>query len=283
MKVYLNGHMVEESQAVVPIDDRGFLFADGVYEVAHVYNGKLYAWEQHIARLGRSMDGIGIAGPSPEELTDAASQLVAEFVGPEGALYLQVTRGVQRRQHAPPTRGTLEPTVLMWVRPVSPFSPEMVQQGVSVITVPDDRWAKVWIKTIGLLPNVLAKGRAVEAGAFEAVFVRDGMVTEATAANIFLMRDGVLQTAPVSNYILPGITREVILELAQEWHLPISLLPFSVEDMKQADEVFLTGTLTEVMPVTRVDGVTIGSQAGPVALRFLQGLHDRAGKTILSK
>ncbi|MDA8194574.1 MAG: aminotransferase class IV [Thermaerobacter sp.] len=278
MEVYLNGQFVEESQAAIGIDDRGFLFGDGVYEVVHVYGGRLFAWDGHMARLERSLAAIGIGGVSTAQLRQAADRLLASFPDPDGALYVEVTRGVQRRSHAPPAPGVLAPTVLMWIRPVTPFPAAMVADGVSVVTVPDDRWAKVWIKTIGLLPNVLAKGRALEAGAFDAIFVRDGMVTEATSANVFMVRDGVLRTAPVSNYILPGITREVVLKLAQAYHIPVSLLPFSPEEMKRADEVFLCGTLTEVMPVTRIDDQVVGHGAGPVARRLLAGLHQEVGK-----
>lgn len=279
MKVYFNGRLVDEEAARVSIDDRGFLFADGVYEVVHVYNGRLFAWEAHLARLKKSLEGIGMTGAvSPEELTGAASELLAAFTEPEGALYLQITRGVQKRSHAPPPPGEILPTVLMWVRPVAPFERDFVQAGVSVITVPDDRWAKVWIKTVGLLPNVLAKGKAQAAGAFDAVFVRDGMVTEATAANVFIVREGRLQTAPVTNYILPGITREVVLDLAREMAVPVDLIPFSPQEMMEADEVFLTGTLTEVLPVTEIDGHRVAQAAGPLAFEFLRRLHSRAGK-----
>lgn len=276
MTVYLNGEYLEESQATVSIDDRGFLFADGVYEVVHIYDGHPFEWDRHIARLERSMAGVGIAGVEATALAEARDRLIQETPAQEAALYIQVTRGVQRRTHAPPPPGTIAPTVLMWVRAVEPIAAEKVDRGVSVITVPDDRWAKVWIKTIGLLPNVMAKGKAIEQGAFEAVFVRDGMVTEATSANIFRVKDSVLYTAPVSNYILPGITRQVTIELARQAGFVVVEEPFPVEDLYRADEVFLTGTLTEVLPITLVDGRAIGQQAGPVARQLLALLHQLA-------
>ena len=160
---------------------------------------------------------------------------------------------------------------------MEPIADETVAQGVAAITVPDDRWAKVWIKTVGLLPNVLAKEAARDAGAFDAIFVRDGMVTESTSANVFIVRAGRLETAPVTNYILPGVTRSVVLELASELGIRAVERPFTVAEMRAADEVFLTGTLTEVLPVTTIDGVRRGP-AGETALTLLRALHRRAGR-----
>lgn len=274
--VYLNGKFVDESQAFVSIDDRGFLFADGVYEVVHIYHHQPFEWDRHMNRLKRSLQGVGIEGVNFEELTSARDHLLSSAAEEEAALYIQVTRGTQRRTHAPPPPGSIAPTVLMWIRGVTPISQEMVNAGISVITVADDRWAKVWIKTIGLLPNVLAKGKAQAAGAFEAIFVRDGMVTEATSANVFMVKNGLLYTAPVSNYILPGITRQVVVELAREHGYTVIEEPFPVDAMYAADEIFLTGTLTEVLPITTVDGRRIADTSGPVAQRLLSLLHERA-------
>lgn len=277
MLVYLNGEYVDESQARVSIDDRGFLFADGVYEVVHLYGGRPFEWERHLQRLHRSLAGIGIAAMDEVSLLKARDRLIQQLPAGEGALYVQITRGVQKRSHAPPAPGTLTPTVLMWVRPVEPIAPALVHQGVSVITVADDRWAKVWIKTTGLLPNVLAKGKAQAAGAYDALFVRDGMVMEATSANIFGVFDGILVTAPVTNYILPGITREVVIELARSNGYVVREEPFSADELYRAQEIFLTGTLTEVLPVTRVDGRAVGQEAGPIARTMLKLLHRHAG------
>lgn len=279
MQVYLNGKMVPESQAVVSIDDRGFLFADGVYEVIHVYHKKLFEWELHLARLQRSLAAIQLPAMDGSELARVAEQLISEL-GPdqsEASLYIEVTRGTHRRAHGFPPPGSTPPTVLMWVRPVNPIPKETVDHGVSMITVPDDRWAKVWIKTIGLLPNVLAKEKAHQSGAFDAIFVRDGMVTEATSANIFMAKDGVLFTAPATNYILSGITRHVVLELARARNIAVNLTPFSVDQLLMADEVFLTGTLTEVLPIASIDGHPVKNPSGPLARQLLQDLHERAG------
>lgn len=279
VSVYLNGRFVGDDQAMVSIDDRGFLFADGVYEVVHIYEGYAFAWDRHMARLTRSLAAVNIVGVESGELAPIRDRLIADHPAPESALYVQITRGVQRRNHAPPEPGTVPPTVLMWVRPISGVDPGLVSHGASLITVPDDRWGKVWIKTVGLLPNVLARGQAVAAGAYDAVFVRDGMVTEATAANIFRISRTRVQTAPVTNYILPGITRAVILEIARDAGYQILEEPFTLDELYGSDELFLTGTNTEVLPVTTVDGRRIGSGApGPIAMDLL----DRFRLTVLS-
>ena len=275
MMVYLNGNLIDEKTAHIGFDDRGFLFADGVYEVIHIYSRKFFEWDRHMARLQRSMAGINLSEVDMQALTKGAEALLEDFDGEEGILYLEITRGVQPRSHAfPPPE--VRPTILMWVRSHQPFSTDAITQGVSVITVADDRWAKVWIKTIGLLPNVLAKEKAHKMGVYDAVFVRDGMVMEATSANIFIVRRGILRTAPVTNYILPGITREVALEIAKEQGIAIALEPFSVEDMYSAEEIFLTGTTTEILPVTQVDGRTVGKKAGAVTLLLLDALRAKA-------
>ncbi len=275
MRVFLNGQIVPQAEAHISMDDRGFLFADAVYEVIHVYGSHLFAWDLHMTRLAEGMQELGYGPVDLGALKTAAETLVSETGAPESSVYIQISRGVQPRSHLFPPAGTPS-TVLLWVRPLTPFPPELVRQGVDVITVADDRWAKVWIKTVGLLPNVLAKQAAHERAAFDALFVRDGIVTEATSANVFIVRQGRLQTAPVTNYILPGITRQVVLDLAATMGLDIDLRPFVMETMLHSDEVFLTGTLTEVMPIRKVDGHLIAS-VGPVSQRLLAALHDCAG------
>ena len=278
MQVYLNGQYIDESHAFVSIDDRGFLFGDGVYEVVHIYSGQPFEWDRHMERLKRSLKAVGISPVPIEELKQVRDQLIEESTSPEAALYIQITRGVQKRSHTPPAPGVLSPTVLMWVRPVEPIPHATVEKGVSVITVADDRWAKVWVKAIGLLPNILAKGKAAESGVYDALFVRDGMVMEATSANVFRVVHGEIQTAPVTNYILPGITRIAVIELARKNGYEVVEEPFTLDDLYQSDEVFLSGTLTEVLPIVAVDGRTIGSGAGPVALDLLHLLHEQVGK-----
>lgn len=278
VQVYLNGKFIAEEHAMISIDDRGFLFADGVYEVVHVYGRTLFEWGLHMERLQRSLAGVHLPEVDLGELRQVAETLVADLEDStaEASLYLEITRGVHRRAHGFPPAGT-SPTVLMWVRPVVPISRQTIRDGVPMITVADDRWAKVWIKTVGLLPNVLAKHKAQEASAFDAIFIRDGMVTEATSANLFIVQDGVLRTAPTTNYILPGITRQVVLEMAAERGMAVDLRPFSYDELLAADEAFLTGTLTEVLPICSIDGKPLRRASGPVAHQLLEDLHHRAG------
>lgn len=277
--VYLNGKFVAEENAMISIDDRGFLFADGVYEVVHVYGRTLFEWDLHMARLQRSVAAVELPPVDLVSLRHVAEELVSRLDASESeaSLYLEITRGTHRRSHGFPPAGSTEPTVLMWVRPVVPISRPTIEDGVPMISVADDRWAKVWIKTIGLLPNVLAKHKAQQAGVFDAIFIRDGMVTEATSANIFIVESGTLHTAPTTNYILPGITRQVVLELAAARGIAIDLTPFSYESLLDADEAFLTGTLTEVLPISEVDGHRLRHTSGPIARQLLEDLHRRAG------
>lgn len=278
MQVYLNGDFIAEEDAVISIDDRGFLFADGVYEVVHVYGRNLFEWGLHMERLQRSLAGVRLPQVDLADLRRVAEKLVSglEDRTKEASLYLEITRGTHRRAHGFPPADTA-PTILMWVRPVVPISLQTIRDGVPMITVADDRWAKVWIKTVGLLPNVLAKHKAQEASAFDAIFIRDGMVTEATSANVFIVQDGVLRTAPTTNYILPGITRQVVLEMAADRGLAVDLRPFAYEELLAADEAFLTGTLTEVLPICSIDGRPLRHASGPIAHQLLEDLHRRAG------
>ena len=274
MLVYFNGRILPEDHVRISMDDRGFLFGDAVYEVVHAYHGKLFAWDLHLERLAQGLAELRYPPVRVDALKAAAMTLLREETAPEASVYIQISRGVQPRSHLFPPQST-PPTVLLWVRPVAPLAPETVRQGVEVVTTADDRWAKVWIKTVGLLPNVLAKQAAHDQGAFDAIFVRDGMVTESTSANVFIVQEGVVRTAPVTNYILPGVTRHVVLELAMELGLAVNLRPFTLPEMLSADEVFLTGTLTEVLPVRAVDGHMLKG-VGPTSFNLLQALRRRA-------
>jgi D-alanine transaminase len=273
VRAYFNGEILGSDQVRISMDDRGFLFGDALYEVVHAYHGNLFAWDLHIERLQEGLAALRYPPVRLEVLKAAALTLLREESAAEASVYMQISRGVQPRSHLFPAE-TTPPTVLLWVRPILPIAKEVVAEGVKVVTAADDRWAKVWIKTVGLLPNVMAKQMAHDRGAFDAVFVRDGMVTESTSANVFIVQDGQLRTAPLNNYILPGVTRHVVLELAQELGLEVNLRPFTVAEMMGADEVFLTGTLTEVLPVREIDGVRVRS-VGIVSQRLLTAFHER--------
>ncbi len=276
MLAYFNGEILAAEQIAISMDDRGFLFGDALYEVVHVYRGQLFAWDLHMQRLGQGLAELRYPDVRLEGLKAAAVALLREVEDEEVLVYIQISRGVQPRSHLFPGPST-PPTVLVWARPLVPLDAQVVAQGVSTVTAVDDRWAKVWIKTVGLLPNVMAKQAANDQGAFDAILVRDGMVTESTSANVFIVEAGVLRTAPVTNYILPGITRHIVLELAGELGMKVNLRPFSVAEMMNADEVFLTGTTTEVLAVREVDGHAI-RRVGATSQKLLQALHRRANQ-----
>jgi D-alanine transaminase len=273
MTVYLNGVYLDRAQAVVSVDDRGFLFGDGVYEVTRAHDGRLFEGERHLRRLARGLDGLGIALPAglAAALLEISARLLRENGLEEGdaTVYLQITRGTAPRTHHFPPPGTA-PTVFLSASRLK--LPEDVRaQGANVITTPELRWARCDLKTVNLLPNVLAKQQAVAAGAFEAVFVRDGLVIEGASSNTFAVIGGVLRTHPATHRILAGITREVVLELAAGLGIPAAEQPVTLEELAGASEVMVTATTADVMPVVRVDGRVVGNgRPGPIA-RALHG------------
>jgi D-alanine transaminase len=269
--VYLNGAWLPRDRAVVSVDDRGFLFGDGVYEVLRVVEGRYIDGERHFQRLSRSLAELELPNPANAGIDlPAIGRELLERQEPaargEAVLYIQVTRGAAPRRHAFPPAGT-PPTVFV---AVTPFLPKQERAaGVAVITRPDIRWYRCDIKSVNLLPNVLANQRASERGAYEAILVRDGLVTEATHSSVFAVLDGVLRTHPNGPAILPGITREVVLELAAADGMAISETALSTAELARAEEVLLTGTTTDVMPVTSIDGRNVGmGTPGPLTRRL---------------
>jgi D-alanine transaminase len=270
--VYLNGQFVSYDEARVPVEDRGMQFADGVYEVVRYYDGRPFRMPQHLARLVRSAAGIELPLPPVEELRLAMDALIEKQGLTDATVYLQVTRGVAPRQHG--LIEGLEPTVIAIARPARTVRPRPT---LRVVTVSDDRWARCYLKTTALLPNALARERARRLGADDAIFVRDGFVMEASASNVFVVFGGRLITPPLTNYILAGITREAILELARGEGIPTVEEPISAHLIYQADEVFITGTNSELGPVVAVDGRTIGNGAvGPIFQRVLAAFDASA-------
>lgn len=272
--VFLNGEVLQREEARVSVDDRGFLFGDGAYEVTRAVDGRLFEAERHRERLARTLRGLAIDATTLDfaELDRVAVALLEEngLLEGEATVYVQVTRGtaVPRTHHFPPA-GT-PPTVYV---SVARFTPPVAlrERGARVITVPDIRWSRCDLKTVNLLPNALAKQQAVAAGADEALFVRDGVLLEGAHTNMFAMLDGELRTAPRTNYILPGITRDVVLELALEERVPVREYALLLEELPRVSELFLTSTTSDVLPVVRVDDRQIGDgRPGPVARR----LHD---------
>ncbi|WP_068142087.1 D-amino acid aminotransferase [Limnochorda pilosa] len=268
--VYLNGEFKPYDEACLSVEDRGFLFADGIYEVIYVHRGRAFRMEDHLARLQRSAAAVRLELPRPAaDLEAAAGALTARngLEAEEATVYLELTRGSAPRQHAFPAQP--RPTLLMIARKAHRPEPEKLERGVSVITVPDERWHWCHVKSVGLLPNVLAKQQAVESGAFEAVFVRDGRVTEGSSTNLFAVFDGVLWTHPADRWILGGVTRSVVLELAGRLEITVREEAVEASRLGRADELFLTGTTTTVLPVVRVDGRAVGSgEPGPLTRRL---------------
>jgi D-alanine transaminase len=279
MTVYLNGVYLDRAQATVSVDDRGFLFGDGVYEVTRAHHGQLFEGERHLRRLARGLEGIGLALPAglAAALLEISGRLLRENGLEEGdaTVYLQITRGTAPRTHHFPPPGTA-PTVFLSASRLK--VPEDVRaRGAHVITTPDLRWARCDLKTVNLLPNVLAKQQAVAAGAFEAVFMRDGVMIEGASSNTFAVIGGVLRTHPATHRILAGITREVVLELAADLGIPVAEQPVTAAELAGgASEVMVMATTADVMPVVRVDGRVVGDgRPGPIARALHKALLAR--------
>ena len=281
---YVNGRYLPQRNATVSIDVRGFQFADGVYEVTPAYRGRLFRFDRHLARMARGLAELRM-GYDVADLPGIHSRLLEEN-GLEGeeiaTVYVQVTRGVAPRSHAFPA-GDTEPTVYAFAAPFRRPPRERWDEGFGAVTVPDRRWARVDIKSIALLPNVLAQQAAAEAGAADAIFVRDGVALEGAHNNLFFVFGGTLVTHPASHQILHGITREYILELAGRMGIPVEERAVQIEEMEAADELFFTGSTTEVRPCVEVDGRPVSDgRPGPVTRRlydaFLAGVGQNSGK-----
>lgn len=259
-EVYLNGEFVPPERAVVPVLDRGFLFGDGVYEVIPAYGGCLFRLEQHLDRLDRSLEGIRLANPLGRQAWRAMlADLLRRNGGGEGSVYLQVTRGPAPRDHVFPSPGS--PTVMAQVNPPAAAP---AGAGVAAITARDIRWELCHIKAITLLPNALLRQQAREAGAYEAILEREGMVTEGAASNVFVIRGDEVATPPRGPRLLAGITRELVMELLQAAGRPCREREVGVAELAGADEIWLTSSTREVLPVTRLDGMPVGAGvAGP--------------------
>jgi D-alanine transaminase len=280
---YVNGRYVPHRDAVVHVEDRGYQFADGVYEVCEVRDGRLVDERRHLQRLARSLGEVAIAWPmAPAALALVLREVVARNRVANGIVYLQITRGVAPRNHAFP-QPAVRPSVVVTARSIArDANSAKAAAGVAVITVPENRWDRVDIKTVALLPNVLAKQTAKDAGAYEAWFVDgDGRVTEGSSTNAWIVtKDGVLVTRPAEHGILRGVTRSVIFDIAAREGIAIEERGFSLAEAHAAREAFVTGASTIVMPVVSIDGRTIGSgKPGPLAgrLRDIYHRHAEAG------
>jgi D-alanine transaminase len=275
--VYLNGQYLPRAEARLSVDDRGFFFGDGVYEVTRAVQGRLFEWERHARRLARGLRELRLtAGLSMDELREIQLRVLREndLLSDQATVYLQITRGAAPRTHHFPPAGT-PPTVFLSASGFTPPS-EQRARGVAAVTYPDYRWSRCDLKTVNLLPSVMAKQHAADNGAFEAVFVRQAVITEGSHTNVFGVIDGELRTYPNSNFVLPGVTRDVVVEIAHELGLPVSETPIFVHEVPRLQELFLTGTTSDVMPVVSLDDRTIGNGApGPMTMQLYRALALR--------
>ena len=267
--VYVNGTFVPESEARVSVFDRGFLFADGVYEVSSVLDRGLVDNAAHHVRLERSLGALGMASPvSPEEIVRAQKELIERNDLDEGIVYLQVTRGPADRDFAYPAEPA--PTLVMFTQRKPLVDNPLAAQGMTVITVPEVRWKRRDVKTVGLLAASMAKQAALDAGADDAWMVEDGFVTEGSSNNAYIVTEGgVVVTRHLGNEILHGITRTAVLRLSREHRIAVEERPFTVEEAKGAAEAFITSASSFVIPVIGIDGETIGDgRPGPITSRL---------------
>lgn len=275
--VYLNGQFLPRSEAKLSVDDRGFFFGDGVYEVTRVVRGRLFEWDRHAKRLARGLRELRIdAGLDLDTIRSLQERLVHEngILEGQGTVYLQITRGAAPRTHHFPPKGT-PATVFLSATSFVPAS-EVRARGVAVTTYPDYRWSRCDLKTVNLLPAVMAKQFASDHDAFESIFVREAVITEGSHTNVFGVLGGEVRTYPNSNYILPGITRNVVIELAHELGIPVSETPIYLHEVASLEECFLTGTTSDVMPVVTIDGKPVGNgRPGPLTMRLYEALARR--------
>ncbi|HTN28042.1 MAG TPA: D-amino acid aminotransferase [Burkholderiales bacterium] len=278
--VFLNGKFLPIEEARVPVLDRGFIFGDGVYELVPVYSRVPFRLEEHLTRLERSLAETRIRNPySRAEWRDIIAQLVAKQPYEDQGVYFQVTRGVAKRDHSFPQ--DTAPTVFIMSNPLVNPPREAVERGVEAVSAQDNRWHRCNIKSISLIGNVLLRQLSADAGATETILFRGGMLTEASACNVFVVRGGVIQGPPKSNLILPGITYDVVLELAQSAQLPVQIRDLSEAETRAADEIWLTSSSKEVLAIVKLDGQPIGDgRPGPVFRRMHQ-LYQEFKRTVM--
>ncbi len=264
-------------EAMVPVEDRGFQFGDGVYEVIRTYRGRLFRPDEHLARLERSANAIALTNPfTLQQWKDYMQEGVQRAAYGDSKVYLQVTRGVAPRDHICP-QGTPS-TAVMTIREMHPLDPAIQNAGVSAITLTDFRWGRCDIKSLNLLPNVMAKQRAKEAGAFEAIFVRHELIAEGAVSNVMVVRNEMVMTPQEGASILSGVTRRIVLDLAKDEGFTVREQDITCDEFRTAEEIFLTGTTVEVLPVVSVDGVPISNgKRGRITERLSSRFRSMAG------
>ena len=256
--VYLNGEYLPLNEAKVSVLDRGFIFGDGVYEVIPAYGGKALRFEHHMQRLQNSLDAIRISNPlSNEQWQKIIDKLISEKGAEDQYVYMHITRGVALRDHRFPDE--ISPTVFVMSNILHTVDPEILKQGVHAVTLDDIRWQYCNIKAIALLPNILLRQQAVDKGAVEAILIRNGNMTEGAASNVFIVSDGIIKTPPKDQKLLPGITRDLVVELANTHKMPIEEVAISEKEFLSADEIWLTSSTKEILAVTKINEQQVGN------------------------
>ena len=284
-RVYLNGRLVPYARALVSVEDRGFLFGDGIYEVIRCYRGVPFRLNDHLTRLAHDAARLRIPfRQSRRVLTDAVRATLAanRLDQLEASVYIQLTRGSSPRTHAFPNPA--HPTLVIITRPFRGLPAELRTRGARARSAPDVRSGYVALKSLNLLPNILAKQEAHDQGVYETIFVRDDIVTEGASTNVFAMIKNRLRTHPANDHILAGVTRQVVLELARRLRIPMAERAFTLRELLRADEVFLTASLSEIMPITHIDRKRIGpGRPGPITLRLWEAFQrvTREGQSII--
>ena len=280
--VYLNGEFMPLEAARIPVLDRGFIFGDGVYEVVPVYSRHPFRLPEHLRRMQHSLDGIQLANPLTDpEWTRLTHDIIARNPGDDQSIYYQITRGAARRAHEFPQEVT--PTVFMMSSPLVTPPREQVENGVACITATDFRWLKCDVKSVSLLGNCLLKNLAVDAGAVEVVLFRDGYLTEASACNVCVVRNGVLLAPPKNHLILPGITYDVVLELAAANQIPLEMREVSEQEVRTAQEIWITSSTKEVLAVTTLDGRAVGAGRPGALFRRIYALYQDFKQTVMRR
>lgn len=280
--IYLNGQFVPLEDAKISVLDRGFIFGDGVYEVIPVYNFKPFELKRHLVRLQNSLDGIRLSNPhSDTEWADLIQQQIMQSPEqPDQYLYLHITRGVAKRDHGFP-KGTITPTVMMISNPLHLPSAEVLTHGIKAISLVDNRWLRCNLKTISLLPNILLRQQAIDADATEAILFReDQILTEGAASNIFVVKGGVLLAPHRDHLILPGVTYDLIIELAKQHHIPLEIRNILRYEVEHADELWLTSSTKEILPITMLDAKPVGSGQPGVVFQQMYALYQACKKTL---
>jgi D-alanine transaminase len=284
MIVYLNGEFMPIEEARIPVLDRGFIFGDGVYEVIPVYSRHAFRLAEHLQRLQNSLDGIQLQNPYTQaEWIQRINRLIASNTADDQYLYLHITRGVARRDHAFP-KPPVVPTVFMMSNPLTTPAEALLQRGVGAITVADNRWLRCDIKAISLLPNVLLRQMAVEADCTESILIReDAFMTEGSASNIFVVKNGTLLAPPKDNFMLPGITYDVLLEIAVAHNIPHQVRKIAKDEVFKADELLLTSSTKEILAITVLDGKPVGDGKPGAMFGRLHELYQDFKRDVMRK